>query len=94
MQAEVLDAGARLRLLPRRGTLLDTVTRESETPSRVLTLHRFQRRQGVRIERNPPAIAGLRRADAVRAKLAELAISEQDVEDAVNWARSAGSQAR
>ena len=29
-----------------------------------------------------------------RAKLAELEISEQDVEDAVAWARSAGSQAR
>jgi adenylate cyclase len=34
----------------------------------------------------------IQRADAVRAKLAELEISDQDVEDAVNWARSAGSQ--
>lgn len=36
----------------------------------------------------------IQRADAVRAKLAELQISEQDVEDAVTRARSAGSQAR
>src|SRR5690606_15356857 len=34
----------------------------------------------------------IQRADAVRAKLAELEITEQDVEDAVTWARSAGSQ--
>jgi bifunctional DNA-binding transcriptional regulator/antitoxin component of YhaV-PrlF toxin-antitoxin module len=34
----------------------------------------------------------IQRADAVRAKLAELAISEKDVEDAVSWARSAGRQ--
>ena len=34
----------------------------------------------------------IQRADAVRAKLAELAISEKDVEDAVSWARSVGSQ--
>jgi len=33
----------------------------------------------------------IQRADAVRAKLAELEISEQDVEAAVTWARSAGS---
>lgn len=36
----------------------------------------------------------IQRADAVRAKLAELEISERDGEDAVAWARSAGSQAR
>ena len=29
----------------------------------------------------------LQRADAVRAKLAEMGLSEQDVEDAVRWAR-------
>ena len=29
------------------------------------------------------------RADGVRAKLAELGLSEQDVSDAVSWARSA-----
>ena len=34
----------------------------------------------------------IQRADAVRAKLAELEISEQDMEDAVTWTRSAGSQ--
>jgi len=34
----------------------------------------------------------IQRADAVRAKLAELDISEQDVEDAVAWARAAGSK--
>jgi bifunctional DNA-binding transcriptional regulator/antitoxin component of YhaV-PrlF toxin-antitoxin module len=34
----------------------------------------------------------IQRADAVRAKLAELEISEKDVEAAVTWARSAGSQ--
>jgi hypothetical protein len=31
----------------------------------------------------------IQRADAVRAKLAELDIGEQDVADAVTWARSA-----
>lgn len=36
----------------------------------------------------------IQRADAVRAKLAELEISEQDVEDAVAWAREAGSKTR
>lgn len=30
----------------------------------------------------------LQRADAVRAKLAELGLSERDVEEAVRWARS------
>ncbi|MGD9598205.1 MAG: AbrB/MazE/SpoVT family DNA-binding domain-containing protein [Steroidobacteraceae bacterium] len=35
----------------------------------------------------------IQRADAVRAKLAELEITEQDVEDAVNWARNVGSKA-
>lgn len=30
----------------------------------------------------------LQRADAVRAKLAELALTEQDITDAVAWARS------
>ncbi|MFO1510206.1 MAG: AbrB/MazE/SpoVT family DNA-binding domain-containing protein [Steroidobacteraceae bacterium] len=34
----------------------------------------------------------IQRADAVRAKLAELEISEQDAEDAVTWARSAGNK--
>lgn len=29
----------------------------------------------------------LQRADAVRSKLAELGISERDVQDALNWAR-------
>jgi hypothetical protein len=29
----------------------------------------------------------IQRADAVRAKLAELGLTEQDVTDAVNWAR-------
>ena len=32
----------------------------------------------------------LNRADGVRAKLAELGLSESDVSDAVNWARSGG----
>ncbi len=36
----------------------------------------------------------IQRADAVRAKLAELAISDQDVVDAIAWARKAGSKAR
>ena len=31
----------------------------------------------------------LNRADAVRAKLAELGVSEKDVADALSWARSA-----
>lgn len=34
----------------------------------------------------------IQRADAVRAKLAELDLSESDVEDAVAWVRTAGSQ--
>lgn len=34
----------------------------------------------------------LQRADAVRAKLAELGITEQDVADAVAWTRGAASQ--
>ncbi len=36
----------------------------------------------------------IQRAGAVRAKLAALAITEQDVENAVSWARKAGSKAR
>lgn len=36
----------------------------------------------------------IQRADAVRAKLAELEISEQDVEGAITWARGASSKAR
>jgi adenylate cyclase len=36
----------------------------------------------------------IQRADAVRAKLAELAITEQDVQSAVTWARRAGSKTR
>ena len=36
----------------------------------------------------------IQRADAVRAKLAALELSEQDVEDAVAWARKAGGKAR
>lgn len=36
----------------------------------------------------------IQRADAVRAKLAELEISEQDVEDALAWARSVGRNRR
>lgn len=36
----------------------------------------------------------IQRADVVRAKLAELEITEEDVEDAVTWARKAGSKAR
>lgn len=36
----------------------------------------------------------IQRADAVRAKLAELEISGQDVEDAIAWARKAGGKAR
>ena len=33
-------------------------------------------------------------ADAVRAKLAELHITEADVQDAVNWARKAGGRSK
>lgn len=32
----------------------------------------------------------IQRADAVRAKLAELKLSEQDIADAVTWARQGG----
>lgn len=35
----------------------------------------------------------IQRGDAVRAKLAELALGESDIRDAVAWARSAPSQA-
>lgn len=34
----------------------------------------------------------IQRADAVRAKLAELALSEDDVADAFAWARGAGAK--
>jgi len=34
----------------------------------------------------------IQRADAVRAKLAELNLSQQDVDDAVTWARNAGKE--
>ena len=36
----------------------------------------------------------IQRADAVRAKLAELNLQEQDVADAVKWARRAGRKTR
>lgn len=36
----------------------------------------------------------IQRADAVRAKLAELAITEKDVADAVEWARRGGGAAK
>ncbi|MGA2778092.1 MAG: AbrB/MazE/SpoVT family DNA-binding domain-containing protein [Steroidobacteraceae bacterium] len=36
----------------------------------------------------------IQRADAVRAKLAELHITEADVQDAVNWARKAGGRSK
>lgn len=36
----------------------------------------------------------IQRADAVRAKLAELALTEEDVADAVAWARRQGGKAR
>lgn len=38
--------------------------------------------------------ARIQRADIVRGRLAELAISEQDVEDAALWARTALQRAR
>jgi hypothetical protein len=34
----------------------------------------------------------IQRADAVRAKLAELNLTEADVDDALNWARRAGGR--
>ena len=34
----------------------------------------------------------IQRADAVRAKLAELNLTDADVEDAVNWARRSGGK--
>lgn len=36
----------------------------------------------------------IQRADSVRAKLAELKISDQDVKNAVAWARRTGGKAR
>jgi hypothetical protein len=36
VEAEVLDAGALLRLVPRRGALLDAFTGEGEAPARML----------------------------------------------------------
>ena len=44
LDAEVLDAGALLRLGPRGRALLDAFTREGEAPARVLTPRRFERR--------------------------------------------------
>lgn len=35
----------------------------------------------------------IQRADGVRARLAELNLSEQDIQDAVDWARQAGKPA-
>ena len=35
----------------------------------------------------------IQRADAVRAKLAELKLSEQDIDDAIAWARSGPDKA-
>jgi hypothetical protein len=37
VEAEVLDAGTLLRLIPRRRVLMDTLTGEGETPAPVLT---------------------------------------------------------
>ncbi len=34
----------------------------------------------------------IQRADAVRAKLAELKLSKQDIDDAVTWARQGGKE--
>lgn len=34
----------------------------------------------------------IQRADAVRAKLAELKLSQQDVDDAVTWTRNTGKE--
>jgi hypothetical protein len=50
----------------------------------------------IRVEKDRIVLtpARIQRTDAIRAKLAELAISEQDVEGAVTWARNAGSQTR
>ncbi len=36
----------------------------------------------------------IQRADAVRAKLAELNLKDADVEDAVNWARRSGGKGK
>jgi hypothetical protein len=36
----------------------------------------------------------IQRADAVRAKLAELDLKDADVEDAVNWARRSGGKGK
>ncbi len=36
----------------------------------------------------------IHRADAVRAKLAELALTEQDIADAVTWSRQPGRKPR
>ena len=47
VEAEVLDAGAPLGLLPRCRALLDPLAGEGEAPAWVLTLHRLERRQGV-----------------------------------------------
>jgi hypothetical protein len=46
VEAEVIDAGALLRLVPRSGALLDALTAESEALARVLPPRRFERRNG------------------------------------------------
>ena len=62
VEAEVLDAGTLLRLVPRGGALLDSLTSEGEAPARVLSPRRFERRHGIRVQGNAAAVTGLGRA--------------------------------
>jgi hypothetical protein len=62
VEAEVLDSGALLCLVPGGRALLDAFSAEGETSARVLSPRGFQRRHGVRVQRNTAPIARLRRA--------------------------------
>ena len=61
-EAEVLDAGALLCLVPGSRALLDAFACEGKAPARVLSPRCFERCHGICIERHPTAVARLRRA--------------------------------
>lgn len=62
VEAEVIDPGALLRLVPGGRALLDAFACEGKAPARMLTAGRFEGRHGIRIERYTPAVARLGRA--------------------------------
>ena len=62
VEAEVFDPGTLFCLAPCGRALLDALAAEGETPARVLSPRGFQRRHGVRVQRNAAPVARLRRA--------------------------------